>query len=139
MNLMADRTTDRTELSDLVRDRRAELGLSLRGLADRCVDPKDREAGPLWKFGALGRLEKNLPVIPPQLPELRALAEGLELPLEQIKEAAGSQFFGIDTVWSEDVRAMVRDYEAMTSEDRERLRLAMAAWKRERPAEPDSE
>ncbi|MFF2640351.1 XRE family transcriptional regulator [Streptomyces niveus] len=139
MNLMADRTTDRTELSDLVRDRRAELGLSLRGLADRCVDPKGREAGPLWKFGALGRLEKRQPVIPPQLPELRALAVGLDLPLEQVKEAAGSQFFGIDTVWSEDVRAMVRDYEAMTSDDRERLRLAMAAWKRERPAEPDTE
>lgn len=139
MDLMADRATDRTELSDLVRDRRKDLGLSLRVLAERCVDPEDLDAGPQWKFGVLSRLEKNLPVIPPQLPELRALARGLDLPPEQIKEAAGSQFFGIDTVWSDDVRAMVRDYEAMTSDDRERLRLAMTAWKTEHSPKRDGE
>ncbi|MFE5662420.1 hypothetical protein ACFQ7W_00620 [Streptomyces niveus] len=129
---MADRTprTERTELSDLVRDRRAELGLSYRKLADACIDPKAPANGPLWKFGLLERLEKRFAVSPPQLPELRALAAGLKLPLWQVQDAAGAQFLGITTVWTDDVRAMVRDYEALTPDDRERLRLLMEAWKR---------
>ncbi|MFF1417442.1 XRE family transcriptional regulator [Streptomyces sp. NPDC058280] len=129
MTLMVD-SQSRTDLSDLVRDRRAELGLSLRRLADRCIDPEDPQADALWKFGVIDRLEKALPVIPPQLPELRALAAGLRLPLGLIKEAAGAQFFGIDTVWSEDreTRAMVHDYQAMSPEDQERVRALMRTW-----------
>ncbi|WP_157877449.1 isocitrate/isopropylmalate dehydrogenase family protein [Streptomyces odonnellii] len=125
---MAD-SPSRTDLSDLVRERRTERGLSLRKLEERCIDPEDPERGPLWKFGVISRLERNLPVIPPQLPELRALAAGLELPLWRIQEAAGGQFFGIDTMWSDSTRAMVHDYEAMSPDDRERVRDLMRTWR----------
>lgn len=120
----------RTDLSDLVRDRRAELGLSLRKLAERCVDPDNPEGSALWKFAVINRLEKRLPTIPPGLPELRALAAGLQLPLTLIQEAAGSQFFGIDTVWSQDrqTRAFVRDYRAMSPQDQERVHALMKSW-----------
>ncbi|MFF2525933.1 XRE family transcriptional regulator [Streptomyces liangshanensis] len=124
----------RTALSDLVRDRRAELRLSLRKLADQCVDPEHPENGSLWKFGVINRLEKNLPVTPPVLPELRALAAGLELPLELIQEAAGSQFHGVTAVWSEDrrIRGMVRDFTAMSPEDQDRVQSLMRMWREAR-------
>ncbi|MFI5755657.1 XRE family transcriptional regulator [Streptomyces sp. NPDC051569] len=122
----------RTDLSDLVRQRREELGLSLRKLADRCIDPEDAQGGPLWKYGVIDRLEKVLPVIPPLLPELRALAAGLQLPLELVKEAAGAQFFGIDTVWSDDhrVRSLVHDFQSMSPDDQDRVQALMKAWRR---------
>jgi transcriptional regulator with XRE-family HTH domain len=141
MLLMVD-SQRRTDLSDLVRNRRAELGLSLRRLADRCIDPEDQQAGPLWKFQVINRLEKGLPIIPPQLPELRALAAGLDVPLGLVKEAAGSQFFGIDTVWSDDhsTRAMVHDYQAMGPEDQQKVRDLMRTWsKRSRTSGSNSE
>lgn len=120
----------RTDLSDLVRDRRAELRLSLRTLAELCIDPQSPEDGPLWKFGVINRLEKRLPIVPPQLPELRALGAGLQLPLSLIQEAAGSQFLGIDTVWSADrkTRALVRDFKAMSPQDQERVHALMKTW-----------
>lgn len=120
---------NRTDLSDLVRDRRAELALSLRKLADKCVDPEDPTAGPKWKFGVIDRLEKGQPVIPPQLPELRALAAGLQLPLALLQEAAAAQFFGMDTVWSEDrsARTLVHQFQAMTPEDQAKVRALIEA------------
>ncbi|QXE36176.1 XRE family transcriptional regulator [Streptomyces sp. GMY02] len=120
----------RTDLSDIVRNRRAELGLSLRKLAERCIDPENPASGPLWKFGVVDRLEKGLPILVPQTPELRALAAGLKLPPTLIKEAAGAQFLGLDTVWADDheTRAMVHDYQAMSPADRERVRDLMRAW-----------
>lgn len=145
MNTMVD-SQSRTDLADLVRTRRGELKLSLRALADLCVDPAD-PGEPLWKFGVLHRLEKGLPILRPGGPELRALAAGLRLPADDVKTAADSQFHdipndataprpsSIDTVWSEDrkTRAMVRDYESMTPEDQERVRQLMRAWSK-RPA-----
>ncbi|MGW2260082.1 XRE family transcriptional regulator [Streptomyces sp. NPDC001780] len=136
---MAD-TDTRMDLSRLVRERRAELGLSLRKLADRCIDPKGATGTPLWKFAVINKLERELPVIPPQLPELRALAAGLQLPLHEVQDAAGAQFFGIDTVWHNNrVRAMVRNYEAMSSGDKELLERLMETWLRERSPKPDTE
>ncbi|MFD7224801.1 XRE family transcriptional regulator [Streptomyces sp. NPDC059883] len=125
-------------MSDLVRDRRAELGLSLRKLADLCIDPED-PGEPLWKFAVINRLERHLPVIPPQLPELRALAAGLSLPLWKVQGAAGAQFFGIDTVWSDAVRALVQDYESMPPDDQKRARQLMRAWGAESTPESDSQ
>ncbi|WP_173313159.1 helix-turn-helix domain-containing protein [Streptomyces fulvorobeus] len=136
---MVDSPT-RTDLADLVRTRRQDLGLSLRKLAERCVDPED-PGEPLWKFGVLHRLEKGLPILRPSEPESRALAAGLRLPVDDVKAAAAAQFLGIvtdapapastiDTVWSEDhkTRAMVRDYESMSPEDQEKVRQLMRAW-----------
>jgi hypothetical protein len=93
---MAEQET-RTRLSDLVIDRRARLRLSLAALADRCIDPDTGE--PEVKTGWLHRLERRLPVTPPGLPQLRALAAGLELPLREVQDAAGEQFLGITTTY----------------------------------------
>ncbi|MFJ2110571.1 hypothetical protein ACIOEX_01360 [Streptomyces sp. NPDC087850] len=127
-------TPECTELSDLVRERRAELGLSLRKLANLCVDP-DAPGEPLWKFGLIDRLERRLPVNPPRLPELRALAAGLDMHLELVQGAAGWQFMGIETAWCGDeaVRAVVGDYLALSPDDQLRVRLAMRAWGPKRP------
>lgn len=112
-------STGRTDLSDLLRNRKEELGKSYRELAAACVDPDDPQGGSLWTRGTLENLLKGAGVKPPTLPHLRALHAGFQLPLGQIQEAAGSQFFGIDSVWSEDqtVRALVHDYRDMSPED----------------------
>lgn len=111
----------RTDLSDLVRARRQELRLSLRALQDRTLDPDTGE--PLLKYSWIDRLEKGQPVIPPQYLQLRALADALELSLGRVQDAAGAQFFGIDTVWSEshEARALVRRADRMTPEQLEQL------------------
>lgn len=133
----------RTDLADLVRTRRGELGLSLRKLAEQCIDPED-PGEPLWKFGVLHRLEKGLPILRPSGPEVRALAAGLRLPVDDVKNFVDAEFLditnetptpNITTVWSEDhkTRAMVRDYESMDPEDQEKVRQLIRTWSN-RPA-----
>lgn len=124
-----DETRARTHLSDLVRDRRAELRLALRHIEERTTDPDTGEV--LIKRGWLQRLEKNEPgVIPPRLPELEALARALELPLGRVQDAAGAQFMGIDSVWSEsgEVRALARQLERYTPEQRQQLARLIEAF-----------
>ena len=112
---------DRTDLSDLLRDRKGQLGLSIRELEVACVDPQDPERQPQYKRGTLGNLLNGQGTKPPTVPQLRALSAGFRLPFGQVQEAAGGQFFGIDTVWSDDakVRALVHGYQDMSPEDQE--------------------
>jgi hypothetical protein len=109
-----------------------ELGLSYRALADRCIDPEDPEAGSVWKRTTIDTLSKGQPVKAPNLPALRALAAGLQVPLGLVQEAAGSQFLGIDTVWSADgkVRALVEGFREMDAEDQERVMALMESRRR---------
>lgn len=117
---MAEQGT-RTHLSDLVRDRKAVLGLSFERLAQRAIDPETGER--TVKSSWLHRLANYMPVIPPALPQLQGLAAALGVPLETVQDAAGAQFLGIDTVWSAsgEARAMVARAERMTPEQREQL------------------
>lgn len=111
----------RTDLSDLVLARKAALGVGYEKLAARCVDP---ETGVQSVKGSwLHRLATYLPVQAPELPALRGLAAGLEVPLGRVQDAAGAQFFGIDVVWSAsgDARALVERADRMTPEQREQL------------------
>jgi hypothetical protein len=115
----------RTDLADLVATRIADLGLSYRRLADLCVDPEadtEEDAKP-WARGTLENLLRGRRITAPTLPMLRALAVGLELNLGQIQEAAGAQFLGIDTVWSEDkqARALVIGFREMGPEDQAKV------------------
>ncbi|MFF7851868.1 XRE family transcriptional regulator [Streptomyces sp. NPDC007910] len=112
----------RTDLSDLVRTRRAELRLSLRAVEARTVDPASGE--PLCKYSWINKLEKKLAIVPPAYEQLEALATALELPVSRVQEAAGAQFFRIDTVWSVsgEARALAVQADRMTSEQREQLR-----------------
>lgn len=122
---MAEQATSYA-LSDLVKGRRAELGYSLRKLAENCIDPQTGEQR--YSRGAIDNLEKREPVIAPQTPDLRALAAGLQLPLRSIQDAAGEQFLGITTTELDSsgrVRLLANRASSMSAEDLERL-LAIA-------------
>lgn len=132
--MTAEQETGRFDLSDLVRDRMAELGLSYRRLEELCIDPEARTAPaePLWKRGTLENLVKRRRVQPPDFPRLRALHAGLNVPLAQVQAAAGSQFLGIDTVWSPDgkIRALIPGYAEMDAEDQAKVQALMEEHRR---------
>ncbi|MDN3021518.1 XRE family transcriptional regulator [Streptomyces sp. S.PB5] len=120
--MTADGTRERTDLSDLVAERMEELKLSFRRLEELCIDPEaegDASGAPLWKRGTLENLAKGRPIKAPDIPQLRALAAGIEVHISVVQEAAGSQFLGIDTVWSQDkqARTFVRGFRDMSPED----------------------
>ncbi|MHC3392048.1 XRE family transcriptional regulator [Streptomyces lavendulocolor] len=104
-----------------MRERKEALGLSYDRLASRSVDPETGEAA--VKYSWLHRLATGLPVQAPSLAQLRGLAAGLEVPLARVQEAAGAEFFGIDTVWSTsgEARALVERADRLTPEQREQL------------------
>ncbi|WP_030981245.1 helix-turn-helix domain-containing protein [Streptomyces sp. NRRL S-1813] len=121
--------SSRKDLADLVRTRRAQLGLTLRELASRCVDPQDPDAGAMWTHATIGNLESKT-IKAPDLPKLRALAKGLDLPLRLVQEAAGVQYMGIETTWSDDgeTRTLVHHYWELSPEDRAKVQAMLEAW-----------
>ncbi|WP_093820502.1 helix-turn-helix domain-containing protein [Streptomyces sp. PpalLS-921] len=116
----AEAASETTEFADLIRERRAALGLSLSAFEKLAVDPK---TGTRVKSGWVYRLETGEPVIPPRLPQLKALREATGLPLYQLQDAAGAQFFGIERVWAEsgEASALVRRTARLTEDQREQL------------------
>jgi transcriptional regulator with XRE-family HTH domain len=133
--VMTERAYDRTDLSDLIQDRRDLLGLTYEDLAAACVDPEAAGAPdvePLWRRSTLHNLAQGRYVKPPTFPMLRALAAGLQVSLSTVQEAAGAQFFGIDTVWSPDgkVRALVRDFDDLDDEDQAKVLALMESRRR---------
>lgn len=114
-----DMSTERAQLSQLVRERKTRLGLSYERLAERCIDPDSGEQ--TVKSSWLHRLASGQPVIPPDFDALRGIAAGLDVPLGRVQDAAGAQFFGMDTVWSAsgEARAWVERAGRMTPEQRE--------------------
>lgn len=137
---MAEQET-RTRLSDLVTDRRARLHISLVTLAERCIDPVTGERD-LVKVGWLHRIERHQPVKPPELPQLRALAAGLEVPLRDVQDAAGEQFLGITTVdldsTSGRLRALVNRAGDLSPADLERLIVIAESFTHNRGGTPGS-
>jgi transcriptional regulator with XRE-family HTH domain len=132
MNVMVEQQQG-TQLADLVRTRRAEKGLSLRAMAELCIDPETGEQ--LAKYSWIDRLEKGQPVVPPQLPQLTAMAAALDLPVRLLKEAAAAQFMGVETgEWSADgtVRAVAAHMEEMTPAERKELALIAEMFARRR-------
>jgi hypothetical protein len=111
----------RTHLSDLARERKEALALSYEKLAAQCVDPETGEQ--TVKYSWLHRLATGMPVQAPDLPQLRGLAAGLKVSLGRVQEAAGAQFFGIETVWSAsgEARALAERADQMTPEQRQQL------------------
>ncbi|MEV8396342.1 helix-turn-helix domain-containing protein [Streptomyces niveus] len=108
---------ERTDFTDLVRNRRAELGISLRELAQRCVD---RETQTQLKFGWISKIERGLPIDTPSDIQIRALAAGLDVPVRVIQEAVAAQFLGVvSEVWSKDrkARVLVARIEEMSPDD----------------------
>jgi transcriptional regulator with XRE-family HTH domain len=121
MHAMTDQT-QRSDFTDLVRDRRAELGISLRDLEELSIDPEP--TGMQAKFGWLSKVERGKPIATPPLPLLRALSVGLRLPLPVLQEAVAAQFLGMASpVWSHDrsTRILAARIEEMTAEERRQL------------------
>jgi len=118
--------TERTDFTYLLKDRRAELGLSLREMEARCVDPA---SGTQAKFGWLSKVENGKPVDTPKEELLVALSIGYGIPEKTLKAAAARQFLGLElagdssVVWSDDhtTRIIVAHAGAMTEEDRQEL------------------
>ncbi|MCX5201094.1 helix-turn-helix transcriptional regulator [Streptomyces sp. NBC_00237] len=106
----------RTQLADLVRRRRAELGISLRTLSEAAFD---RQTGEQAKFGWISKLENGKPTDAPSEPMLKALAAGLELPLRVLQEAAAAQYLGMGEVRSVNGRArlLIARIEEMGEDD----------------------
>jgi transcriptional regulator with XRE-family HTH domain len=121
-------TAGRTQLRDLVRERKAALGLSYERLAARCVDPESGE--PTVKSSWLHRLATDLPVQIPDYAMLRGLAAGLDVPLGRVQDAAGAEFFGMDVVWSTsgEARALVKSAESLTATQREQLQRLLESF-----------
>lgn len=110
----------RTDFFDLVRERRAELGISLRELEARAIDP---ESGEQAKRAWVSKVEKGTAEAPSE-PMVKALAIGLNLPVRVVAEAASIQFFGMGSfVWSEDrtTRVLAARIEEMTADERRQL------------------
>lgn len=117
---------ERTDFTDLLKARRAELGYSLREMETRCIDPK---SGAQAKFGWLSKVERGESVDAPKEERLLALSIGYELPVRVLQVAASRQFLGYDpatdssVIWSEDLttRIIVARAEEMSDEDRRQL------------------
>ena len=124
------RTPGRTQLSDLLRTRRAELRMSYRQMEERTGLGADGK--PIIKRGTLENLEKAVPtqVWTPRLPELEALARAYDLPLGRVQDAAGSQYLGIDPVWSKSgrARALIKGAEKLTPEQQDQLAALIEAF-----------
>ncbi|XUM01277.1 helix-turn-helix domain-containing protein [Streptomyces venezuelae ATCC 10712] len=131
--MAADPDQSAATLSDIVRDRRAELGLSLREAEERCVDP---ETGKPVSRAYINSLEKATPNLEPPTPaRLRALAAGFGLPLSLLQEAAGRQFYGVTTVWeaSGKARAFVARFEELGEDDQDRVLAMLEAFAAAKP------
>lgn len=125
--------TTRTDLSDLVRVRRAELGLSLETVAAATVDSDSGER--LVEADWLDRLERAAldPSGYPEYPQLDALVDALNLDPAQVQEAAGVQFMDVHTIWSDDgqVRGLVEG--ELTPEDAAKMQELMRLYRKARP------
>ncbi|MEU0372391.1 hypothetical protein ABZ070_19395 [Streptomyces sp. NPDC006283] len=121
--------TERHQLGDLVLDRKNALRLSYEKLGARCVDPVTGEQS--VKSSWLHRLATRLPVQAPDVPALRGMAAGLEVPLRTVQDAAAAQFFGMDTVYSGDasVRAIVPHLDGMSPEDVRKIKALIEAYR----------
>ncbi|NNJ04195.1 hypothetical protein HHX38_08610 [Streptomyces sp. PKU-MA01144] len=121
--------TERHQLGDLVLARKETLRLSYEKLAERCIDPQTGER--TVKSSWLHRIATRLPVQAPGVDQLRGMAAGLQVPLRTVQDAAASQFFGLDSVYSpdENVRTMVHRYEDLSPEDQRKVLALIEAFR----------
>lgn len=120
------RVTGRTDLSDLVREARREAGASLEEVSARAVDPKS--GAHVVDADWLDRLERAalVPDEYPEYPQLDALVVALALDVAEVRGAAGAQFLGLETNWSDDGQARgVLLQEHVTPENLDKVRALM--------------
>lgn len=112
-------------LSDLSRGTRVRRQLSREAVAALTTDPNTGLAAVPADW--LGGLERGEDVAAPTPERTRALAAVLGLSHRTVQEAAGAQFWGHQTVWSEDgrTRAFIRADGPLTLEQIGRVRRLM--------------
>jgi hypothetical protein len=122
--------TRRTDLSDMVRVRRAEVGLSLEAVAAATVDAGSGER--LVEADWLDRLERAAldPAEYPEYPQLDALVDVLHLDPGEVQEAAGLQFMGIRTHWSQDGQTRTMFLNEPSAEDIAKAEVLMRLYSR---------
>jgi hypothetical protein len=129
MTVMAARdpkaTGERTQLRDIVVQRKEELGLGYERLAARCIDPETGEQ--TVKSSWLHRLATGKPTEAPDYETLRGLEAGLGVSLAVLQDAAGAQYFGSRKVFSESAegQAFLEDADRLTPAQREVIRVLM--------------
>jgi hypothetical protein len=130
MTVMAARdpksTGERTQLRDIVVQRKEELGLGYQRLAARCIDPESGEQ--TIKSSWLHRLATGEAVEAPNYEMLRGMAAGLEVPVAVLQDAASAQFFGAQRVAfgeSMEAQAFLEDVDRLTPAQREAIRALM--------------
>lgn len=124
----------RTDFTDLVRTRRAELDISLRELERRAVDP---ETGDYVRYGWISKVERGQSTDTPNSMQIRALAAGLNLPVRAIQEAVAAQFLDVvSEVWAKDrtARVLVARIEEMDPGEVEKI-AALAEYSPEQLAQ----
>jgi transcriptional regulator with XRE-family HTH domain len=130
--MAADHDQSARTLSDTVRTRRAELGLSLRAAEERCVDP---ETGAIVGRNYIDRLEKNVGNLQPPTPaQLRGLAAGLDIPLAMLQAGAGRQFYEISTeALSDGTLAFAARLAELEPDERDRFLAMLEAFVANKP------
>lgn len=127
MTLMAaqDPKAGRSQLRDIVVERKEALGLSYQKLAARCIDPET--GGQTVKSSWLHRLATGEPVEAPGYEVLRGMAAGLGVAVGVLQDAASAQFFGAQRVFSESAegQAFLEDADRLTPQQREAIRALM--------------
>lgn len=117
--------SERTQLRDIVNERKETLGLGYERLAARCIDPETGEQ--TVKSSWLHRLVTGKPVEAPDYETLRGMAAGLEVPVALLQDASSAQFFGAQKVFSEsaDGQAFLEDAGRLSPAQREAIRALM--------------
>lgn len=115
----------RTQLRDIVVQRKEELALGYQRLAARCIDPESGEQ--TIKSSWLHRLATGEPVEAPSYEMLRGMAAGLEVPVAVLQDASSAQFFGASKVFrdSAEGQAFLEDADRLTPAQREAIRALM--------------
>ncbi|MFG2699570.1 hypothetical protein [Streptomyces sp. NPDC048386] len=113
-----DASSSRVDLSELLRTRRLELGLSLEDVAARTVSSASGER--VVEADWLDRLERAVLASDeaPEYPQLDALIEVLSLDPSVVDEAAGMQFANVFTAFSDDGETRLLAVGEMSPEDR---------------------
>lgn len=133
MTVMAARdpktAAERTQLRDIVVQRKEDLGLGYERLAARCIDP---ESGTQTvKSSWLHRLATGKPTEAPDYETLRGMEAGLGVPIAILQDAASAQYFGASKVFSEsaEAQAFLEDADRLTEAQREAIRALMRSMR----------
>lgn len=116
---------ERTQLRDIVVQRKEELGLGYERLAARCIDPESGRQ--TIKSSWLHRLATGKPTEAPSREMLCGLEAGLGVPIAILQDAASAQYFGAQKVFSEsaEAQAFLEDADRLTPAQREAIRALM--------------